>query len=83
MAALITADSDVPEEKFVQFSNSARPAWEPAQSQQLEDVAKEYDELYYIYYQDPAFDVKSERDARQQHVGLDGLNIPLYDAGEL
>ena len=43
-------------------------------------MAKEYDELY---YQDPAFDVKSERDARQQHVGLDGLDIPLYDAGEL
>ena len=42
-----------------------------------------YDELYCIYYQDPAFDVKSERDARQQYVGLDGLDIPLYDAGEL
>ena len=46
-------------------------------------MAKEYDELYYIYYQDPAFDVKSERDARQQHMGLDGLDIPLYDYEEL
>ena len=46
-------------------------------------MAKESDELYYIYYRDPAFDVKSERDARQQYMGLDGLDIPLYDAGEL
>ena len=46
-------------------------------------MAKESDEPYYIYYRDPAFDVKSKRDTRQQHVGLDGLNIPLYDAGEL
>ena len=46
-------------------------------------MAKESDELYYIYYRDPAFDVKSERDARQQHEGLDGLDILLYDAGEL
>ena len=54
---------------------------------QPKDVAKESDELYYIYYQDPALDpsfgVKSERDARQQHVGLDGLDIPLYDYEEL
>jgi len=95
VVALITADSDVPEEqKFVQFSiNGGSPSSLPAlpESQpsprQPKDVAKESDELYYIYYQDPALDpsfgVKSERDARQQHVGLDGLDIPLYDYEEL
>ena len=95
VVALITADSDVPEEeKFVQFSiNGGSPSSLPdlPESQpsprQPKDVAKESDELYYIYYQDPALDpsfgVKSERDARQQHVGLDGLDIPLYDYEEL
>lgn len=97
VVALITADSDVPEEeKFVQFSiNGGSPSSlvgvpesQPS-PRQPKDVAKESDELYYIYYQDPALDpnfgVKSERDARgtQQHVGLDGLDIPLYDYEEL
>ena len=95
VVALITADSDVPEEeKFVQFSiNGGSPSSLPAvpeskpSPRKPKDVAKESDELYYIYYQDPALDpsfgVKSERDARQQHVGLDGLDIPLYDYEEL
>ena len=99
VVALITADSDVPEEeKFVQFSinggsSGSLPALPESQpsTRQPKDVAKESDELYYIYYQDPALDpnfgVKSERDerdARQQtHVGLDGLDIPLYDYEEL
>ena len=96
VVALITADSDVPEEeKFVQFSINggslpALPESQPS-TRQPKDVANESDELYYIYYQDPALDpdfgVKSERDERdarqQKHVGLDGLDIPLYDYEEL
>ena len=44
------------------------------------------DELYYIYYQDPELDpsfgakIQSERDAK--FLGLDGLDIPLYDYDE-
>ena len=44
------------------------------------------DDLYYIYYQDPELDpsygvkIQSERDAK--FLGLDGLDIPLYDYDE-
>ena len=95
VVALITADSEVPEEeKFVQFSiNGGSPGSLPLLSEPLgepsprkpKDVAKESDELYYIYYQDPALDpsfgVKSERDARQAAPA--GLDIPLYDYDEV
>jgi len=96
IVALITADSDVPEEeKFVQFSinggspdslidltdnkldSKARPA---------KDVTKENDELYYIYYQDPeldpSFGVKIQQERDTKYLGLDGLDIPLYDYDE-
>ena len=97
IVALITAESDVPdEEKFVQFSinggspdtlidlsdNDIRPNTRPAK-----DVTKESDELYYIYYQDPELDpsfgvkIQSERDTKK-YLGLDGLDIPVYDYDE-
>jgi len=100
IVALITADSDVPEEeKFVQFSinggspdslidltdnkldTKARPAKDVTK-----DVTKESDELYYIYYQDPeldpSFGVKIQQERDTKFLGLDGLDIPLYDYDE-
>ena len=44
------------------------------------------DELYYIYYQDPELDpsygVKIQSERAAKFLGLDGLDIPLYDYDE-
>ena len=114
IVALITAESDLPEEeKFVQFSigtgakNGGSPSSLPLSASYqstddntrlVKDVASgsvrvnpessgdNSDELYYIYYQDPELDpsfgakIQSERDAK--FLGLDGLDIPLYDYDE-
>ena len=98
IVALITADSDVPDnEKFVQFSiNGGSPDSLPvsdtiinldSNTRNAKDVAKESDELYYIYYQDPELDpsfgakIQTERDA-SNYLGVEGLDIPLYDYDE-
>jgi len=97
IVALITAESDVPdEEKFVQFSiNGGSPDTLidlsdnglSSNTRPAKDVTKESDELYYIYYQDPELDpsfgvkIQSERDTKK-YLGLDGLDIPVYDYDE-
>ena len=115
IVALITSESDIPEEeRFVQFSigsqannNGGSPDSLPNSGSYQstddntrlvkdvtsgsvrvnpESVPENSDELYYIYYQDPELDpsygvkIQSERDAK--FLGLDGLDIPLYDYDE-
>jgi len=96
IVALITADSDVPEnEKYVQFSiNGGSPDSLPAITDDIKpntrqpkevakDVTKESDELYYIYYQDPELDPSfGVKIQSERDTKYLGLDIPLYDYDE-
>ena len=96
IVALITADSDVPEnEKYVQFSiNGGSPDSLPAIDDDIKpntrqpkevakDVTKESDELYYIYYQDPELDPSfGVKIQSERDTKYLGLDIPLYDYDE-
>ena len=66
--------------------HASAPVRRDSKARPAKDVTKENDELYYIYYQDPeldpSFGVKIQQERDTKYLGLDGLDIPLYDYDE-